>query len=152
MAVGSTHADVDGRDVGHVATTGSLVQVPGLHGIEQIPQMQAKPVEQSAWTRQTSENLPAPDAVVVPPDPVAPAEPVSLAAPADPVADPAAPAVPLVAPADPLVDPATPVAPADPDPVLNGVPPHANAVKEQTTDNQRPTVERMGETSTRSWS
>jgi hypothetical protein len=55
-------------------------------------------------------------------------------------------------PEEPLSEPAAPAPPADPDPPgLNGAPPHANAVTEQATDNQRPTDEPMGETSTRSW-
>ncbi len=127
IAVGCMHADVDGREVGHVATTGSLVQLPGVQGVEQIPQTQDRPVEQSAWTRQTSENLPAPDVVVVPP--------------ADPLAVPAAPAVPV--PLGAPAVPAAPVAPADPDLVLNGAPPHANAIAAQATDNQRSIDERI---------
>ena len=45
-----------------------------------------------------------------------------------------------------------PCCPPDPDPLRgSGDPPHERPATEQTTDNQRPADERMGETSTRSW-
>jgi hypothetical protein len=136
-ATGETQADVDGSKVGHVAAGASPVQLLGAtHWFEQMPHRHSKPAEQPEVPRQTSKSFPPADVVViVPAAPVAPAVPV---APADPVT----PVVPA--------EPATPPTDAPPSTVRGRVP-HASVVTAQTTDNDKPIDERMGVTSSRSW-